>query len=71
MDRVPLALVAKMRWVTLVLAGLTFLGKLSISNGFDYEEPGSDYFDEEKVESIDYKDPCKAGESIFNFNSGL
>lgn len=67
MDRVPLALAAKMHWITLVLAGLTFLGKVTISRCFDYEETDFDYYEEERAESIDYKDPCKAGESQLNF----
>ncbi|XP_076001313.1 dorsal-ventral patterning tolloid-like protein 1 isoform X1 [Genypterus blacodes] len=60
MDRVPLALAAKMRWIALVLASLTFWGKVTICNSFDYEESEYDDYEDERAESIDYKDPCKA-----------
>nr|XP_054599807.1 dorsal-ventral patterning tolloid-like protein 1 [Nothobranchius furzeri] len=60
MDRAPLALAAKMRWITLVLAGLSFWSTVTVSNSFDYEEPEFDYYEEDRGETIEYKDPCKA-----------
>nr|XP_046193795.1 dorsal-ventral patterning tolloid-like protein 1 [Oncorhynchus gorbuscha]XP_046193796.1 dorsal-ventral patterning tolloid-like protein 1 [Oncorhynchus gorbuscha]XP_046193797.1 dorsal-ventral patterning tolloid-like protein 1 [Oncorhynchus gorbuscha] len=48
-----------MRWITLLVVGLTVW--TTLSHCFDYEEPSFDYYNEgDKTENIDYKDPCKA-----------
>ncbi|XP_055770225.1 dorsal-ventral patterning tolloid-like protein 1, partial [Salvelinus fontinalis] len=59
MDRVPAVVAVKMRWITLLVVGLTVW--TTLSHCFDYEEPGFDYYNEEdRTDNIDYKDPCKA-----------
>ncbi|XP_045082672.1 dorsal-ventral patterning tolloid-like protein 1 isoform X2 [Coregonus clupeaformis] len=59
MDLVPAVVAVKMRWITLLVVGLTIW--TTLSHCFDYEEPSFDYYgDEDRTDNIDYKDPCKA-----------
>ena len=70
LDRVPAVVDVKMRWITLLVVGLTVW--TTLSHCFDYEEPSFDYYNEgDKTENIDYKDPCKAGECPLNSRSTL
>ncbi|XP_048400716.1 dorsal-ventral patterning tolloid-like protein 1 isoform X2 [Stegostoma tigrinum] len=48
-----------MNVIALLLTGLSLYGKLHWISGFEYDY-SYDYYDEEKTEVIDYKDPCKA-----------
>ncbi|XP_048459029.1 bone morphogenetic protein 1 isoform X2 [Rhincodon typus] len=48
-----------MNVIALLLTGLCLSGKLHWISGFEYDY-SYDYYDEEKAEVIDYKDPCKA-----------
>lgn len=49
-----------MNIIALLLTVLPLSGNLHWISGFDYDYT-YDYYDEEKAEVIDYKDPCKAG----------
>lgn len=46
----------------LVALGIVFCGELCVSAGLDYDYT-FDASEEDKTETIDYKDPCKAGKS--------
>nr|XP_061791464.1 dorsal-ventral patterning tolloid-like protein 1 isoform X1 [Nerophis lumbriciformis] len=63
MERVPPAVAAKMRCLTLLLAGLSVWAK--VGRGVDYDDRDRDrdyeYYDEaDRPDAVDYKDPCKA-----------
>ncbi|XP_049577209.1 dorsal-ventral patterning tolloid-like protein 1 isoform X2 [Syngnathus scovelli] len=58
MERVPPALAAKMRCLTLLLAGLSVWAKVGFC--VDYDDREYEYYDDDRPDTIDYKDPCKA-----------
>lgn len=62
MERVPPAVVAKMRCLTLLLAGLSVWAKVGFC--VDYDDRDYEYYDD-RPDAIDYKDPCKAGQSQY------
>ncbi|XP_061626608.1 dorsal-ventral patterning tolloid-like protein 1 isoform X5 [Phyllopteryx taeniolatus] len=61
MERVPPALAAKMRCLTLLLAGLSLWAKVGVCvPDYDDRDRDYDYYDDDRPDAVDYKDPCKA-----------
>lgn len=53
-------------WILFLLTGWTLCEKLSLCHGLEFEDDPL-YYDEEKADSFEYSDPCKARKSHYYY----